>query len=333
MLAEKLPKWMTPETAVVCTIIGAFWWGHILASDGDKALEKKIDVKIHAQSALISKQNEEIEKLREKVIFLEGRLAGAVPAPDAETFRKPESGDYENAKENASSSSQKKEESGGTSGNRDSSGSEQKAGAGDRGWNGTADLAPETVKDPLDHVFGNENARFVIYEYLDFECPYCRQFFSDAKRYVRDSRGGIKLILRQFPLQMHGKAAQMKAYLTECAGIIGGNKAFWSAASDAFGADFSADYLADRLGVPLSKVNDCLSSEKSLEGIMTGMAEGNKLGITGTPGVVILDTKTMLRHSFNGTPEESDIADVIARMAEQDRINEKLRSQQQNQGK
>ena len=133
---------------------------------------------------------------------------------------------------------------------------------------------------------------------------------------------------------MHGKEAQINACLTECAGIIWGNKAFWSAASDAFGADFSADYLADRLGVPLSEINSCLSSEKAPEGIMTGTAEGNKPGITGpSPGVVIPDTKTMLRHSFNGAPEESDIAGVIARMAEQDRINEKLRSQQQNQGK
>ena len=133
---------------------------------------------------------------------------------------------------------------------------------------------------------------------------------------------------------MHGKEAQIKACLTECTGIIWGNKAFWSAATDAFGADFSADYLADRLGVPLSEINSCLSSEKAPEGIMTGTAEGNKPGITGpSPGVVIPDTKTMLRHSFNGAPEESDITDVIAKMAEQDRINEKLRSQQQNQGK
>lgn len=321
MFAEKLPKWLTPETAVICIVIGTFWWSHILASDGDKAMEKKIDVKIQAQSALIAKQNEEIERLREKVIFLEGRAAGSVQVSDGGD-RSSHDKDGDNA------SSQRKEESRNVPSAKSGRSGQNAGVGGDRDWKGTADLAPETVKNPLDHVYGNEDARFVIYEYLDFECPYCRQFFSDAKRYVRDSRGGIKLILRQFPLQMHGKEAQIKAYLTECAGIIGGNKAFWSAASDAFGGDFSADYLADRLGVPLSEVNSCLSSEKALDGIMTGMAEGGKLGISGTPGVVILDTKSMLRHSFNGAPSESDIADVIARMAEQDKINEKLRTEQ-----
>ena len=306
MFAEKLPKWMNPETAVVCTIIGAFWWGHILASDGDKAVEKKIDVKIHAQSALISKQNAEIEKLRaetdslrERVIFLEGRAAGSPAAPAAPA----EAASPAPAREAAP--------------------------RGDDSWKKLAELAPENTENPIDHVYGNEDARFVIYEYLDFDCPYCKKFFKEAKNYVRDSQGGMKLILRQFPLDMHGKSAQIKALVTECSGILRGNKAFWAAAHYAFDADFDAETASEKLGIPLSELNSCLSSEKATEGIMTGMAEGNKLGVTGTPGVVILDTKTMLRHGFAGTPSESDIAGVIGRMMDQEQINDKIRRQKQ----
>ena len=34
----------------------------------------------------------------------------------------------------------------------------------------------ENAYDSDEHVYGNPQARFSLYEYLDFECPYCAQF-------------------------------------------------------------------------------------------------------------------------------------------------------------
>ena len=127
-----------------------------------------------------------------------------------------------------------------------------------------------------DHVYGNPNARFSIYEYLDFECPYCAQFSVTAKKVADDSNGHVNVILR------------------------------------ALFAGKSTDGIVQNLNLNTEDIASCMSSENALTGLLQGLAEGEKLQVDSTPTVFILDTKQNKRLRVPGTPSEGDIANIIA---------------------
>lgn len=75
-------------------------------------------------------------------------------------------------------------------------------------------------------VLGDSNAKVVLVEFSDFECPYCVRHFSqtwpDIKKNYVDA-GKIKVIFKNFPLNFHPNA-QKAAEAAECAGNQG---KFW----------------------------------------------------------------------------------------------------------
>lgn len=162
-----------------------------------------------------------------------------------------------------------------------------------------------------DHVYGNPNARFSIYEYLDFECPYCAQFSVTAKKVADDSNGHVNVILRHYPLPMHGQEAKLKALFAECVGHLDGNRSFWYAVHALF-AGKSTDGIVQNLNLNTEDIASCMSSENALTGLLQGLAEGEKLQVDSTPTVFILDTKQNKRLRIPGTPSEGDIANIIA---------------------
>ena len=162
-----------------------------------------------------------------------------------------------------------------------------------------------------EHVYGNPHARFSIYEYLDFECPYCAQFSATAKKVADDSNGHVNVILRHYPLPMHGQEAKLKALFAECVGHLDGNRSFWYAVHALF-AGKSTDDIVQNLNLNTEDIASCMSSENALTGLLQGLAEGEKLQVDSTPTVFILDTKQNKRLRVPGTPSEVDIANIIA---------------------
>lgn len=164
-----------------------------------------------------------------------------------------------------------------------------------------------------DRVYGNPNARFSIYEYLDFECPYCAQFSATAKKVADDSNGNINVVLRHFPLPMHGQEAKLKALFAECVGHLDGNKSFWYATHALFTGK-STDSIVQNLNLEAEDISACMSSEKGITGLLEGLAEGEKLQIDSTPTVLILDNKQQKKLRLPGTPTEDELANIIAQI-------------------
>src|SRR3989338_1472713 len=90
--------------------------------------------------------------------------------------------------------------------------------------------APATTLRPVsksDHILGNINAKIVIVEYSDLECPYCKVFHQTMHKVVSDNSGNVAWVFRHYPIpQLHPKAFR-EAEATECAWGQGGNNAFW----------------------------------------------------------------------------------------------------------
>lgn len=157
------------------------------------------------------------------------------------------------------------------------------------------------VSEERDHVYGSPDARLTLIEYSDFECPYCKRFHPTAKQAVDAYGGKVNWVYRHFPLAFHNPLAQKEAEAAECAGEIGGNEGFWRYADTLYertrsnGKGFPIDGLvplAGELGLDETRFAECFESERHARRVAEDFEEGQAIGISGTPGNVLLDNET-----------------------------------------
>lgn len=152
-----------------------------------------------------------------------------------------------------------------------------------------------------DHIYGSVDARISLIEYSDFECPYCKRFHPTAKQAVDAYGGKVNWAYRHFPLGFHNPLAQKEAEASECAAEIGGNDGFWRYADALYdrtrsnGKGFPVDGLvplAAELGMDEARFSDCFESNRYAERVQEDFREGQAIGISGTPGNILLDNET-----------------------------------------
>ncbi len=142
-----------------------------------------------------------------------------------------------------------------------------------------------------DAVKGDKNAPVTIVEFSDYECPFCEKFYSETysqieKNYIKT--GKVKFIYRDFPLGFH-QNAQKAAEAAECAGEQGKyyemhNKLFENGVS---GGTAGFKQYAKDLGLNQNKFNQCLDSGAMAQEVKKDLADGSKLGVSGTPAFFI----------------------------------------------
>lgn len=145
---------------------------------------------------------------------------------------------------------------------------------------------------PTDHIRGDINAKVVLVEYSDFQCPYCQRFHATMQQVFKDYGGKVAWVMRDFPLPFHDKAEKL-AEAAECVAEAGGNTAYWKMADAIFAGtnvqltDLAG--LAQDSGVDKTKFQACLDSGKFASQIKTQLDAGAKAGIQGTPGSIIVN--------------------------------------------
>lgn len=149
------------------------------------------------------------------------------------------------------------------------------------------------------YIKWDENARFVIFEYSDFLCPFCQRHHNDRtlqkvqEKYPND----VALIFKNMPLVQLHPTAPLGAEAAECAGKLWGSEVFYKYVDKAF-TQSSFDNtntvaLAKELGLNTSRFTSCLNDGEFKTKIDAIWEEARTLfGINGTPGNVILDTET-----------------------------------------
>jgi protein-disulfide isomerase len=136
---------------------------------------------------------------------------------------------------------------------------------------------------------GKADAPLTLVEFTDYQCPYCKRHATGTlpqivKEYV--DTGKVRYVLRDFPLkQIHPNAAKLSEAVL-CAGEQG--KA-WEMHDHIFKANkapdpgrMSKDVKA--LGLDAKAFDTCMKADKYAAQVDASIAEGGKLGITGTPG-------------------------------------------------
>jgi len=153
----------------------------------------------------------------------------------------------------------------------------------------------EPVNDS-DHIRGDKNARIALIEYSDLECPFCSRFHPTAQQVVDEYDGQVMWVYRHFPLdQIHAKA-RPAAEASECVAEVGGEEAFWKFTEEIFNDQQNSlsdlDSVVGKLGIDQSAYKSCVDSGKYADHVEEEYQSGINSGVTGTPGNILLDTKT-----------------------------------------
>jgi len=174
-----------------------------------------------------------------------------------------------------------------------------------------------------DPVKGDPDAPVTIIEFSEFQCPFCKRYVDQTypqilKDYIET--GKVKYVFRDFPLGFHPHA-KPAAMASECAHE---QDKFWEYHDELFennenlGDDLYLQIAAD-LGLDIEQFQTCLESEKYSEEVDKDLADGQKYGISGTPGFFINGKlisgaqpysvfKDAIEQALNGPtqPEETD---------------------------
>lgn len=156
-----------------------------------------------------------------------------------------------------------------------------------------------------DFIYGKPDAVISIIEYSDFECPFCKQFGDIPNKVVDSMPDQVNLVWRNFPLSFHDPMATKEAIAAACATQQGGNNAFWKYADGIFtntrsnaqgmpsvnGAD-PLVALAKEQGLNTEKFSTCMQSEEIAKKVSADLEDGLNAGISGTPGVILVNHKT-----------------------------------------
>lgn len=96
---------------------------------------------------------------------------------------------------------------------------------------GSSEIKPVS---PDDHIIGDINAKIIVVEYSDLDCPFCKVFHATMHRVVKDSTGDVAWVYRHYPIPQLHPNAFAKAEETECAWELEGNEGFWKYADKIF---------------------------------------------------------------------------------------------------
>lgn len=164
--------------------------------------------------------------------------------------------------------------------------------------------APQKVSGDYsddDAYMGDEDAPIVMIEFSDFQCPYCRSFYNDTLPAIKEKyidTGKVKFVYRDFPLSFHAGAIPA-ATASECAREQGGDEMYFAMHDKIFdgqnelGAgtvsieNESLVAYAKELGLDMKEFNNCFEADAFKEEIEADIADGQSVGISGTPGFII----------------------------------------------
>lgn len=142
----------------------------------------------------------------------------------------------------------------------------------------------ETSDDPF---LGPAEAKVVVVEFVDFQCPFCKQVYPMVRELAAQYGNRVKFILRDFPLNDIHPEAQAAAEASGCA-FAQGNEKFWAYHDKLYQnqetlSESSYAALAAQVNLDEAAFATCMSSHARRDEITTDLADGAAVGVTGTP--------------------------------------------------
>lgn len=144
-------------------------------------------------------------------------------------------------------------------------------------------------------TIGNADAEIQFYEFSDFQCPFCRRFYTQSLPQLLDeyvSTGKVLFVYKDFPLESIHPAAFASAVYARCANEQGKWEEYHNKIFDEqnkFGTGTIAydenDLLrwAAEVGLDVQELGACVSSGKYNSTVQEDFQLGLAAGVSGTP--------------------------------------------------
>jgi len=143
---------------------------------------------------------------------------------------------------------------------------------------------------------GPENAKVTIVEWSDFQCPFCTRGYQTIENQVLKEYGDkVRFIYKHFPLAFH-PWAEPAAMATECLNEQKQTDAYWKLYAYYFEnqKELNPQNLKEKTlevlkgtKADVAKFTECFDGQKTKDIVKAEMAEGQSVGVTGTPGFII----------------------------------------------
>jgi protein-disulfide isomerase len=136
-----------------------------------------------------------------------------------------------------------------------------------------------------DHVLGPADARVMLVQYGDYECPYCGEAYSIIKAVLQRLGEQMGFVFRNFPLAEVHPHARLAAYSAEAAALQG---RFWEMHDllyehqEALEPDDLIGY-AELLGLDVERFDRDAASQQVAERVRADLLSGARSGVNGTP--------------------------------------------------
>jgi protein-disulfide isomerase len=125
-------------------------------------------------------------------------------------------------------------------------------------------------------------------EFSDFQCPFCGRAYNTLNDIEKQYEGKVKVVFKQNPLPFHPNATPA-ALASEAANEQG---KFWPMYDQLFQHQTqlsreNLDSYAQAVGLDMAKYKAAMDGQKYKSKIDSDLAEGRKVGVSGTPTFVI----------------------------------------------
>lgn len=141
------------------------------------------------------------------------------------------------------------------------------------------------VSEDDDPALGPADAKVVLIEFGDYECPFCKRWRLQVFDPLMEKYGAqIRYVYRDFPLTSIHPEALPAAIAANCAGEQGKYWEFHDKLflGDSLGHEVYLQY-AEELGLDMDAFQACLQDKAQEEEVMKDFREGLQLGVQGTP--------------------------------------------------
>lgn len=135
---------------------------------------------------------------------------------------------------------------------------------------------------------GPANAPITLVEFSDFQCPYCVAAFPEIKAILKAYPTQVKLIFKEFPLEIHSQAD-----LAAAAAIAAQKQGKFWAMHDAMFThhdDLSRKTilaLAKENGLDMDRFENDIDSTQVRETVVRDVQDGDHAGVEGTPTIFV----------------------------------------------
>jgi protein-disulfide isomerase len=153
-----------------------------------------------------------------------------------------------------------------------------------------AKLLDDPVSIPLSGApsIGPANAKIVIIEFSDFQCPYCVQAVPQIQALLKAYPNDARLVFKQFPLEIHSRA-----FLAASSALAANKQGkFWQMHDGMFEHhnELSREtftMLARSMGMDMEQFEKDLDSDEIKKEIQKDVDDGDRAGVQGTPTIFI----------------------------------------------